>query len=118
MHGGTRDHEANAAAFKSGRNKVMIAHPASAKFGHTWVEHCNVAIFHSYDYSFENWYQARRRIYRIGQKRPVTYLTMVAEKTIDEDIINAVAMKNEKHEELVDQNISYELARLIANKDR
>lgn len=114
MHGGTRDHEASAAAFKSGKNKVMIAHPASAKFGHTWVEHCNLAIFHSYDYSFENWYQARRRIYRIGQKRPVTYLTMAAEGTIDVDIIGAVAQKNEAHEVLVEKNVAYELARLVA----
>lgn len=114
MHGGTRDHEASAAAFKSGRNRVMIAHPASAKFGHTWVEHCNLAIFHSYDYSFENWYQARRRIYRIGQKRPVTYLTMAAEKTIDMDIIKAVSQKNEAHEILVERNVAYDLAKLVA----
>jgi SNF2 family DNA or RNA helicase len=114
MHGGTKDHEASAAAFKSGKNKVMIAHPASAKFGHTWVEHCNVAIFHSYDYSFENWYQARRRIYRIGQKRPVTYLTVAAENTIDQMIIKAVMDKFEGHNDYVVGNFIADLARRAA----
>jgi SNF2 family DNA or RNA helicase len=117
MHGGTRDHEASAAAFKSGKNRVMIAHPASAKFGHTWVEHCNIAIFHSYDYSFENWYQARRRIYRIGQKRPVTYLTMVAKGTVDEDIMEAVMEKKDSHEAIVDGNVFALLARKIAKRN-
>lgn len=116
MHGGTRDHEASAEAFKGGRNRVMIAHPASAKFGHTWVEHCNIAIFHSYDYSFENWYQARRRIYRIGQKRPVTYLTMVASGTVDEDILEAVTEKSDAHEAVVDGNVFALLAHRISGR--
>lgn len=116
MHGGTRDHEASAAAFKSGKNRVMIAHPASAKFGHTWVEHCNIAIFHSYDYSFENWYQARRRIYRIGQKKPVTYLTMVARGTVDEDVMEAVMDKRDAHEAVVDGNVFALLTRRIKGR--
>jgi hypothetical protein len=92
----------------------MIAHPASAKFGHTWVEHCNIAIFHSYDYSFENWYQARRRIYRIGQKRPVTYLTMVASGTVDEDIVEAIMDKKDAHEAVVDGNVFALLTRRLS----
>jgi SNF2 family DNA or RNA helicase len=116
MHGGTKNHEANAEAFKKGRNRVMIAHPASAKFGHTWVEHCNIAIFHSYDYSFENWYQARRRIYRIGQKRPVTYLTMVADGTIDEEIIKAITAKKNDHEAVVEGNVIALLMKSLSEK--
>lgn len=102
MHGGTRDHEASARAFKSGKNRVMIAHALSAKFGHTWVEHCNAAIFHSYDHSFENFYQAKRRIYRIGQKRPVTYFPIIAKGTVDEHIISSVMKKQDSSEVVVD----------------
>jgi hypothetical protein len=112
MHGGTSDHEASAMAFKTGRNKVMIAHPLSAKFGHTWVEHCNVAIFHSYGYSFEDFYQAKRRIYRMGQTRKVTYVTVVAKGTVDEVILKAVMTKQEAHEAVVDGNVIAQLLQL------
>jgi len=90
--------------FKSGKNKIMVAHPLSAKFGHTWVS-ANVAIFHSYDFSWENYYQAKRRIYRIGQKNPVTYINMIARKTIDEGIMRAIAKKEKNSEMAFDKKL-------------
>jgi SNF2 family DNA or RNA helicase len=104
MHGGTRDSEASARAFKDGKTRVMIAHAASAKFGHTWVKHCNAAIFHSYDYSWENFYQAKRRIYRIGQKEKVTYFPVIAKGTVDEQIIEAVMRKEADSDSVIDSN--------------
>lgn len=112
MHGGTKNHAASSEAFKKGRNRVMIAHPSSAKFGHTWVGHCNVDIFHSFGYSFEDFYQSKRRIYRIGQTRPVTHVTVVAKRTVDEIILDAVMYKQESHEEVVDNNVIARLARM------
>lgn len=117
MHGGTKNHEASANAFISKKNRVMIANAASAKFGHTWVQ-SNVAIFHSYDYSFENFYQAKRRIYRIGQTKPVTYITVVAENTIDEVIAEAVKAKQEDSEAVVDQNVVSALTKAFRHGKR
>lgn len=57
-------------AFSSGQIKKLITKPKIAAFGMNW-QHCN---HHTYfaDHSFEQYYQAIRRSYRFGQKRPVT----------------------------------------------
>jgi len=103
-HGRTRNTDESVAAFKAKKTRVMIAHPRSAQFGHTWV-HSNVAIFHSYDYSREAFYQAKRRIYRIGQDKPVTYIVNVANETIDEEILDKVFSKEKASEAVVDANV-------------
>ena len=89
--------------FKGGKNKVMVAHPMSAKFGHTWT-HATAAIFHSYDYSWENYYQAKRRIYRIGQKNPVTYINIIARGTVDRVIMRALKRKEDESATIIDRN--------------
>lgn len=96
--------------FKSGKNKVMIAHPLSAKFGHTWVN-ANAAIFHSYDFSWENYYQAKRRIYRIGQKNPVTYINIIARRTIDEKVMSAILKKERNSDMAFDKKLMMEILR-------
>lgn len=101
LHGHTPNVQKSVDAFLARRHRVMIAHTASAKFGHTWT-HSNVAIFHSYDYSWENFYQAKRRIYRIGQKSPVTYVVCTARGTIDEVIMERVFAKESASDVVVD----------------
>ncbi len=94
--------------FKSGRNKVMVAHPLSAKFGHTWT-HATACIFHSYDYSWENYYQAKHRIYRIGQKQPVTYINIVARKSVDRIIMKALERKEGESAVVIDRQFVKDL---------
>lgn len=118
MHGGTRDPDKNSDDFKHGRTKVMIAHPQSAKFGHTWVTHCNVDIWHSYGYSFEDFHQGKRRIYRIGQKRPVTHIVNIANKTVDEVIWERVMLKQDASETVVDENVIDRLRKDVARRGR
>jgi SNF2 family DNA or RNA helicase len=110
LHSGTKNIEKSVNDFKSGKNMVMIAHPLSAKFGHTWV-HCNAAIFHSYDYSWENYYQAKHRILRIGQKRPVTYFNIVARKTVDKIIMKKLKAKESSSALMLDSGDIEELRR-------
>lgn len=110
LHGGTKNVEASVSAFKSKKNRVMVAHARSAQFGHTWV-HSNVAIFHSYDYSWEAFYQAKRRIYRLGQTTPVTYLVNVARGTVDEEILRRVFDKENASEAVIDDNVFAALQR-------
>jgi hypothetical protein len=58
------------AAFESGQIRVLVTKPTIAGFGLNW-QHCNHQTFFP-SHSFEQWYQAVRRSWRFGQKRPVT----------------------------------------------
>ena len=63
--------------FKQNDDKrVLIAHPDSVKFGHTWNVATNV-IYYSYSYSVLNYNQSRDRNYRIGQTSPVTEFILI-----------------------------------------
>ena len=117
LHGHTRNAEASVRAFTEKRNRVMIAHTQSAKFGHTWVN-SNVAIFHSYDYSWENFYQAKRRIYRKGQTSAVTYLVTVALGTVDEEILERVFKKERDSDAVVDEGIFATLQRRVKQRSQ
>ena len=64
----------------------------SIQFGVTFVN-CNTAIYYSRDFDYEAWYQSCDRIYRKGQVNQCTYLSIVAEGTIDEDIERALSRK-------------------------
>lgn len=56
-------------AFESGELRVLVIKPKIGAFGLNW-QHCNhVVTFPSH--SYEQYYQAVRRCYRFGQKRPV-----------------------------------------------
>lgn len=78
-------------AFTDGKARVIITKPSIAGMGLNWQHCCNVA-FVGLSYSFEDFYQALRRSYRFGQKRPVNAYIVQAStegailKTIEEKI--------------------------------
>lgn len=57
--------------FAHGRARVIVTKPSIAGFGLNW-QHCNQMAFVGVTDSFESYYQAVRRCWRFGQKRPVT----------------------------------------------
>lgn len=57
-------------AFAAGQVRVLVTKPELAGFGLNW-QHCNRQTFFP-SHSFERYYQAVRRCWRFGQKRPVT----------------------------------------------
>lgn len=57
-------------AFKSGEIKYLVTKPKIAALGVNW-QHSNACTYFD-DYSYEQYYQAVRRFWRFGQKRPVT----------------------------------------------
>jgi len=89
--------------FLSGKAKVMIANAKSAQFGHTWVN-ASAMIFHSYDYSWESYYQCRKRIMRYGQKIPCTYVNVVCKGSIDKRIMAALQNKGDASAMVVDRD--------------
>lgn len=64
-------------AFSTGQASHIIGKP-SMMFGLDWP-HCARQIFVGRSYSYETWYQAVRRCWRYGQKRPVKIHLVVAE---------------------------------------
>ena len=62
--------EARLLAFARGEIRVLITKPSIAGFGLNW-QHCARMAFVGVTDSFEAYYQAVRRCWRFGQKRPV-----------------------------------------------
>ena len=50
-------------------------------------------IYYSNGYDLEKRLQSEDRAHRIGQKKSVTYIDLIAEKTIDEKIVKALRKK-------------------------
>lgn len=68
----------NVMAFTRGLKRVLVSKPSICGAGMNW-QHCNTMIFAGMNDSFEEFYQAVRRCYRFGQKRPVTVHIITAE---------------------------------------
>jgi hypothetical protein len=65
-------------AFTNGQARVIITKPSLAGFGLNW-QHCHKTAFVGLSYSFEQFYQAVRRLYRFGQQYPVEVVIIAAE---------------------------------------
>ena len=71
------DHkEAALLAFTNGEARVIVTKPSIAGWGLNW-QHCSQVMFAGLSDSYEQYYQAVRRCWRYGQKRPVD-VTIVA----------------------------------------
>ena len=80
--------------FTEGRVRYLITKPKIAGFGLNW-QHCARMAFVGITYSFEYLYQALRRCYRFGQRRPVEAHLIVAET--EANVIAAVQAKQSAH---------------------
>ncbi|PSJ60773.1 SNF2-related protein [Pseudaminobacter soli (ex Li et al. 2025)] len=65
-------------AFTAGEIRVLITKPSIAGFGMNW-QHCADTGFVGLNDSFEQIYQAERRFWRFGQKKPVNVHFIAAE---------------------------------------
>lgn len=83
--------------FQQNKFQYLIANPASAGYGLTFVN-CNYQIFFSLSYSWEDYQQSRDRIYRIGQKNQCTYLHLIGRNTIDETILQVLKRKGDAND--------------------
>lgn len=97
LYGATMDREDSINGFISGKYQYLVAHPASAAHGLTFVN-CSHQIFFSMDYSWERYEQARARTHRAGQKSTCIYYHIMAKDTIDEQILEALRHKGDMQE--------------------
>jgi superfamily II DNA or RNA helicase len=89
--------EAKLDAFSRGEVRVMVTKPSIAGFGLNW-QHCNHVIFASLSYSYEAYYQAIRRTWRFGQKRPVQVDAIIADS--EQGIWRTIKDKMASHDEM------------------
>ena len=84
-------------AFSRGEARAIVTKPSIAGFGLNW-QHCAHVVFASMSYSYESFYQAIRRTWRFGQKRPVHVDVVIADS--EQGIWRTVKQKMEGHEEM------------------
>ena len=72
--------------------KFFIGNPQTGGYGITLTAASNV-IYYSNGYDLEKRLQSEDRAHRIGQKKSVTYVDFMAEKTVDEKIVKALRKK-------------------------
>lgn len=84
-------------AFSRGDVLKIITKPSIAGFGLNW-QHCAHVIFASLSFSYESFYQAIRRSWRFGQKRPVHVDVVIAES--EQGVWRTVREKMKAHDEM------------------
>ena len=72
--------------------KYFVGTPATGGYGITLTAASNM-IYYSNGYDLEKRLQSQDRIHRIGQKKPVTYIDIIAEDTVDNKIVKALRKK-------------------------
>lgn len=77
---------------------ILVVQIQAGAEGVDMTQACH-AIYYSLPYSLALYNQSRARLYRPGQKRPVSFIHMLAKNTIDEGIYAAL----ERKEEIIDQ---------------
>jgi len=82
-------------AFVSGNERVLITKPSIAGFGLN-LQHCARCAFVGISYSYESFYQAVRRFWRFGQKRPVNVHVVMADT--ESVVWNTIQRKARDHE--------------------
>lgn len=88
-------------AWNAGRIHLLLAHPASAGHGLNLQAGGNIVVWYSLPWSSELYLQANARLYRQGQAKPVIIHKLIAEGTIDEDVVKALDGKIDKQEALM-----------------
>jgi len=72
--------------------RFIIGTPQTGGYGITLTQ-ANTVIYYSNGYDLEKRLQSEDRAHRIGQKKNVTYIDIIAEDTIDEKIVEALRDK-------------------------
>ena len=81
-------------SFQDPKSKVkyFIGNPQTAGYGITLTE-AGTVVYFSNGYDLEKRLQSEDRAHRIGQKKAVTYVDLIAPKTVDEKIRKALRKK-------------------------
>ena len=82
------------ADWNEGRIRILLAHPASVGYGLNLQDGGHVIVWYGLTWSLELYQQANARLYRQGQEKPVIIHHLVAEGTVDEQVMKALKAKD------------------------
>jgi len=100
--------------FANNEFPILITKTSIAAFGMNY-QNCHVEIFISYDFKFEQFYQAVRRIYRFGQKYKCEIHLLIPETQLN--VRKTILRKQKQHFEMIAEMSKYSaIADYKANK--
>ena len=82
------------ADWNAGKVRVFLAHPASVGYGLNLQVGGHVIVWYGLTWSLELYQQANARLYRQGQEKPVIIHHLIAEGTVDEQVMDALEAKD------------------------
>ena len=88
--------------WNNGKISILLAHPASTAYGLNLQAGGHVIVWYGLNWSLELYQQANARLYRQGQDKPVIIHHLVAKKTIDEQVMRALAAKEAGQDALLE----------------
>jgi SNF2 family DNA or RNA helicase len=86
--------------FMSGKRQICVAKAASMGMGLTLVN-SSISFYYSNTFSLLERLQSEDRQHRLGQHNPVTYIDLVADKTVDEKILRSLRENYEMAQRVV-----------------
>ena len=89
---------------KNGPARYFVGNPQTGGDGITLTA-ASTVVYYSNSYDLEKRLQSEDRAHRIGQKNSVTYVDLVAEKTIDERIVKSLRNKINIANEIMGEDI-------------
>ncbi|MBQ7198386.1 MAG: DEAD/DEAH box helicase [Selenomonadaceae bacterium] len=87
--------------WNAGKISMLLVHPASAGHGLNLQYGGSVIIWFSLTWSLELYQQANKRLHRIGQEKPVVIHHLIAQNTIDENVVRVLSDKNARQNDLL-----------------
>lgn len=85
---------------------VFLSNPSVGGTGVDGLQRvCDTVIYYSNSFSAEDRWQSEDRVHRHGQTNSVTYIDLIAEKTIDEKIVKALLSKKSVAEFVMDNKM-------------
>jgi SNF2 family DNA or RNA helicase len=100
--GETKDRSEQVQQFQGNPNvTVFVGQISTASVGLTLTA-ASTIIYYSVNYSMSDYQQSRARIHRVGQNNPCTYYHLIADKTVDEKILQILQNKADLAKTLVD----------------
>lgn len=88
--------------WNAGKVDVLLAHPASTAYGLNLQDGGNHVIWFGLNWSLELYQQANKRLHRQGQKNRVIVHQLICEGTRDEDLANALQLKDAAQQYVMD----------------
>ena len=99
-------------AFRHGEARVIVTKPSIAGFGLNW-QHCANMAFVGVTDSYESYYQAVRRCWRFGQKKPVNVHVFASD--LEGSVVKNLERKEKAASEMAAEMVSFTAAAVRRN---